>query len=133
MASLPPFPTFGRVLSSPAPVTFGPLDTRVCRSGTIPIVSGPLPQPSPKEARLPPDDSPSRLSRLETRYEGHLEDYNDLKHLVSELQRSMRDVENWRVEVNVYFRQIRWLIVLVVAALVTGVINILLNLELHVQ
>jgi membrane-bound lytic murein transglycosylase MltF len=78
-----------------------------------------------------PQRNAGRLERLETRFEGHLEDYRELRALIVEMQAHLRAIENWRLEVEVYFRQIRWLIVLVIAALITGVINIVLNLELH--
>lgn len=77
------------------------------------------------------DSDDRRIGRLEARYEAHVEDYVDLKRLVTEMQHHLRELENWRLEVSVYLRQIRWLLVLVIAALVTGLINIVLNLELH--
>lgn len=72
-----------------------------------------------------------RLSHLESRYEALMEDVVDLRRRIDEIHNQLRVFEAFRLEVAVYLRQVRWLIALVVAALITGLINIVLNLELH--
>lgn len=72
----------------------------------------------------------TRLERVETKLVDHIADANPK---LNAMQEQLHDLEAWRLEVSVYFRQIRWLLVLVIAALVTGIVNIVLNLELHVQ
>lgn len=73
----------------------------------------------------------ARLGKLETRFDGHIDDFDELRKLVIELNAQFRELEKWRLEVAIYVRQIRWLMVLVFSALITGIVNIVLNLELH--
>ena len=70
----------------------------------------------------------TRLERVETKLSDHIA---DAVPRLTGMEKQLHDLDNWRLEMSVYVRQIRWLIVLVVAALVTGLINIVLNLELH--
>ena len=75
----------------------------------------------------------SRIIRLEERLTDHLHDYEDLKRTVATMTRELRELEDWQVEVAVYLRQLRWVVVLSAGALITGLINLLLmvNLEVH--
>ena len=45
--------------------------------------------------------------------------------------RSIRALEDWRIEMTVYMRQLRWTLIVALGALIASGINILLELAKH--
>lgn len=45
--------------------------------------------------------------------------------------KAIRELQDWRLEMNVYLRQLRWTLVMAGGALLVGTVNILLELVKH--
>lgn len=89
--------------------------------------------PTPEQLHAVAASQEVRLANLELRLAEHLRDYEEFKKVLAQASIELRELEDWRLEVQVYLRQLRWVVVLAAGALVTGIINLLLNLELHVN
>lgn len=100
----------------------------------MPLPSGREPEPAQSLSwREFAAANESRIVRLEERLADHLHEYEDLKVTLARIMAELRELEDWQVEVGVYLRQLRWVVVLSAGALITGLINLLLmvNLEVH--
>ena len=73
----------------------------------------------------------SKLDRLEDRVERQGIDIIDIKRTDVGTAASIRSIEDWRVEMTVYLKQIRWTFLVALAALIAGVANIVLGLVEH--
>ncbi len=66
----------------------------------------------------------ARLERIERKVD-------DLVRCQDAQAKSIRTLEDWRIEMNVYMRQARWTLLVALGALLAGSVNIVLALVTH--
>lgn len=72
-----------------------------------------------------------KLDRLEDRIEATTSEAIGLRKTALDTAHSIRELQDWRVEMTAYLRQVRWILVVAGAAVVVGVINLALELAQH--
>lgn len=72
-----------------------------------------------------------KLDRLEDRIESTSIEAIALRKTALDTTHSIRELEDWRVEINAYLRQVRWVLVVAGAAVIVGIVNIVLELAQH--
>jgi len=80
--------------------------------------------PERRQSEIDGTSATARLARIESK----LDSFTDWQ---IEAKREIRELHDWRIEMNVYLRQLRWTFAMAGGALIVGVINILIELVKH--
>jgi hypothetical protein len=65
-----------------------------------------------------------RLARIETKLDDQISELQLLRIRASANADAIRALQDWRVEMNVYMRQVKWLFLLVFGTFIASVISI---------